>query len=232
MLSRKFVVIIFIKIFGSGAIPKHVGIILDGNRRFAKKKKIESFEGHQFGTEKFAEVHSWCRSLGIKEVTAFILSTENLKRNSEEVSYLFDLLALKLESILNDEANVKKIGIQINFIGNFDLLPSKVKILASKVTLMTQNNSNFVLNLAVAYTARGEIAHSINKIRKAVLNNQIDASDINCDLLEKCLYTKNSNLDMIIRTSGEHRLSDFLLWQVSEKLFFNNFTLYNRFSTE
>jgi ditrans,polycis-polyprenyl diphosphate synthase len=205
-----------VNVIKSGPVPKHIGIILDGNRRHARERNLETFEGHKQGTQKFAEFHSWTRILGIKEVTAFVLSTENFKRDPKEVQYLFGLLAEKLDMILNDNENVSKIGIRINFFGNWDLFPPLVKDLASKVASMTRNNSNFILNMAVAYTSRGEITESINCIRRGILNHQIEISDVSVDLIEKCMYTKHSfDLDMIIRTSGEQRLSDFLLWQVN-----------------
>jgi ditrans,polycis-polyprenyl diphosphate synthase len=206
-----------VNVIKSGRVPKHIGIILDGNRRHARERNLKTSEGHSRGANKLMELHSWSRDLGIKEITAFLFSIENFKRDPEEVENLMDLLANKLQEMLDDdEANLSRLGIRINFFGQLDLFPPRVRQLASKLTLMSRNNSNYILNFALGYTSRGEITKAMNSIRRGIQNHQIETSDVSVDLLEKCMYTKNSfDLDLIIRSSGEQRLSDFLLWQVT-----------------
>ncbi|CAL8075742.1 unnamed protein product [Calicophoron daubneyi] len=197
-----------------GPIPKHVAFIMDGNRRFAGAHQLKNSDGHMRGFSKLSEVLRWCKDIGIEELSVFAFSIENFNRNQEEVSFLLNLAADKLEELLEKEEELTSYGICIRIIGNLSMLPTRLQRLAGEIMLRTRENSKAVLNICLAYTGRDEITAAAEEIRLGVLNRQIFPSDIDPQLLSGCLYTRLSRpLDMIVRTSGEVRLSDFLAWQ-------------------
>lgn len=205
-----------IKVLKCGPIPRHVAIIMDGNRRYAKKQHVEKAEGHSKGFDKLSDCLSWCLELEIKEVTVYAFSIENFKRTKEEVDQLMQLAREKFTKLFEEKDKLMEHGVCIRVIGNLTLLPEDIRKLIAKAMLMTKDNNNATLNVAFSYTSRDELANSIQTIVEAAKKGKIDVEDINEDLISHCLYTNLSpNPDLLIRTSGEVRLSDFLLWQAS-----------------
>jgi len=199
-----------------GAIPNHLAFIMDGNRRFASRLGVLKIEGHTKGFEKLADTLRWCLDLGIKEVTVYAFSIENFKRSKEEVSCLMDLAREKFNLLLKEKEKLKEHGIRVRVIGNIQLLPTDLMKLVVEATESTKCNSKAVLNVAFSYTSREEMSHAVSELAWGLQSNLLKENDIDEELIEKCLYTGDSTPpDLLIRTSGEVRLSDFLLWQTS-----------------
>lgn len=200
----------------AGQIPKHVAIIMDGNRRFAKKVKCERSKGHEKGFEKLTEVLEWCFDLGIPEVTVYAFSIENFKRSQEEVDGLMELARQKFDRLMEEKEMIMKHGVCVRALGDLTMLPDDLQRSVARVVKFSQNNIKATLNVCLAYTSRHEISNAVKLMAEGVELGLIKASDISESLLEKCLYTSPSpHPDMLIRTSGEVRFSDFLLWQCS-----------------
>ncbi|MCD6503161.1 MAG: di-trans,poly-cis-decaprenylcistransferase [Euryarchaeota archaeon] len=196
-----------------GPIPRHVGIIMDGNRRYAKKLGLDPKLGHVFGAQKLEEVLKWCLDLGIREVTLYAFSTENFKRSKEEVEHIFNLMKSKLEELEKSDM-IHKNKVQVRFIGRLELLPDDLRKTMRKIEDLTKDYDRYRLNVAVAYGGRSEIVDAIKNIVRDVIEGRIHVEDISEALISKYLYTKDSlDPDLIIRTSGEERLSNFLIWQ-------------------
>lgn len=203
-----------LRILRVGPVPNHLAIIMDGNRRFARKEHKDALAGHTQGFHKLTEVLCWCRDLGINEVTAYAFSIENFKRSKQEVDGLMDLAAEKFAKLLEEKEKLEKHGVCIRVIGDLSLLPQRIKKLTGEAILATRHNTKCFLNLALAYTSRDEICSAMNELSRGVAEGQLMTSDISEELLEKCLHTRGSrDPDLLVRTSGEVRLSDFLLWQ-------------------
>jgi len=205
-----------IQLLKCGPIPQHLAIIMDGNRRFARKNHMETYLGHRQGFETLSETLKLCANLGIREVSVYAFSVENFKRSKKEVDGLMNLAEEKITELLDSDL-VTKHNISVRVIGNILLLPPKVQIAIAKLVLKSKNNSKGILNICVAYTSRCELLESMKLIANGVENGLLEPSDINEKLFEDCMYT-NSAPDILIRTSGETRLSDFLLWQSSFSL--------------
>ncbi|CAG9764148.1 unnamed protein product [Ceutorhynchus assimilis] len=204
-----------IKILKCGPIPEHVAIIMDGNRRYAQKQHVEKAEGHSKGFDKLSDCLSWCRELEVKEVTVYAFSIENFKRSKEEVDQLMQLAREKFARLFEEQDKLNEHGVCIRVIGNLALLPEDLRKLIAKAMLMTEHNNKAILNVAFSYTSRDEITNSIQTIVEAAKQGKIELDEISEELISQCLYTK-SNPDLLVRTSGEVRLSDFLLWQTSD----------------
>ncbi|KZC10838.1 PREDICTED: dehydrodolichyl diphosphate syntase complex subunit DHDDS [Dufourea novaeangliae] len=213
-----------IKVLRTGHIPKHVAFIMDGNRRYATKNGMEKIEGHTKGFDKFAETLQWCRDLGIEEVTFYAFSIENFKRKQEEVNGLLNLAEQKFQSLINEKDKARKHGLCVRIIGNLSLVPQNIKKLIAETMIFTKDHSKVFLNIAFAYTSRDEITHAIKDVIEGVENGDIHLEDIDENLISNCLYTNDSpNPDLLIRTSGEVRFSDFLMWQISNTcIYFTN----------
>ncbi len=195
--------------------PEHVGIILDGNRRWASKRSIEPWFGHYFGAKKTESVLKWCLELGIKSITLYAFSTENFKRKPEEVNKLFKIIEEKLRQTLTNE-DIFKYKVRVKVIGRVHTLPKSLQEVIREVEEATKDHNERTLNLALAYGGRAEIVDAAKNIAADIKEGKLDPQDIEEDIFEKYLYTahmKNQDLDLIIRTSGEERLSGFLLWQ-------------------
>lgn len=194
-------------------IPRHLGIITDGNRRYANEKGISSNDGHVKGKDKLEEVLQWCMDVGIKIVTVYGFSTENLKRSPDEVNFLFKLINDSLVDLMNDK-RVRENGIRVRVIGQKKHLPDYLKKTIKKAEESTSKYDNFRFNLAIGYGGREEILDGIKKIARDYKNNRINLEDINEDVFRKYLYDSSlPDPDLILRTSGEERVSNFLLWQ-------------------
>ncbi|XP_048009561.1 dehydrodolichyl diphosphate synthase complex subunit DHDDS isoform X1 [Chanodichthys erythropterus] len=203
-------------ILKAGPMPKHVAFIMDGNRRYAQKTHVERQEGHSQGFEKLAETLRWCLNLGIHEVTVYAFSIENFKRSKEEVDGLMELARQKFSRLLTEQENLEKHGVCIRVLGDLTLLPEDLQQVIAKAVVSTRAHNKCFLNVCFAYTSRHEIANAVKEMAWGVEQGLIKSSDVSEVLLSECLYSSNSpNPDLLIRTSGEVRLSDFLLWQTS-----------------
>lgn len=187
-------------------IPHHLGIILDGNRRWAKEKRLPAFEGHRRGLEKVKKVVEWCQEKGIKMLTLFVFSTENWKRSKGEVGYL---MKLAKKAMTSDLKELSKHDIRIRVIGNRQRLPKDIQKAVSEAEKETQYNKKMVLNFALSYGGRGEIVEAV----KNIIKNKVPPEKINEKLISENLWA--SDLDLIIRTGKEQRLSNFLIWQAA-----------------
>lgn len=157
-----------------------------------------------------------CLEVGIKEVTVYAFSIENFKRPQEEVNTLMQLARDKFAKLLEEKERLNEKGVRIRVIGNIQMLPRDIQKTAAEAMLLTKDNNKSILNVAFAYTSREEITHSLKTIIEGVENNDLRAEDLNEALIDECLYTnKCSNVDLLVRTSGELRFSDYLLWQVN-----------------
>lgn len=199
--------------------PAHVAIILDGNRRFAKRLMLEPWKGHELGKEKVIKLLEDAKDLGIKELTFYALSQENIKsRPKKELDYLLNLMRKAFKELEEDKQKINKNKIKIKFIGDLSLIPYDLKEQCERLERMTKNNNNFTVNFAIGYGGRQEIIEAVKKIVK----NKISEKDITEELIQDNLYLK-SDPDLIIRTGGEKRISNFLPWQgtYSELIFLN-----------
>ncbi|KAK4878338.1 hypothetical protein RN001_010844 [Aquatica leii] len=207
--------LVLIEVLKCGHLPEHVAIILDGNRRYAKLRNKPSHYGHTIGGNKLKVILDWCQIIGIKEITVYAFSIENFKRSKEEVDEVFDLIENLVIDCVNNHPET-----MLRLVGNLELLPQYLKKSLSQYSLKSIGDKPFVVNLAIAYTARDEITNAINLINEGIKNGCLLLDDIDEDLLNQCLYVQ-SEPDILLRTSGEKRLSDFLLWQLqSAQCFF------------
>nr|MDO8110006.1 polyprenyl diphosphate synthase [Candidatus Sigynarchaeota archaeon] len=195
-----------------GPMPNHIGVILDGNRRFAKKYGMDANWGHMMGYEKVRDMLDWCLELKIKNLTLFVLSTENFQRPPEEVKGLFGLILKACEEIKNDP-RIHQNRVKLKAIGRLTLLPKNIQDAITDLENATKDYDDLHLNVAVAYGGRAEIIDSIKEIARQVKDNKINIDDISDETVQQHLYKQGPDPDMIIRTSGEKRLSGFLLWQ-------------------
>ncbi len=188
---------------------EHIAIIMDGNRRWAKEKNLPSAMGHKKGVDALKTTLRACKDFGIKYLTVYAFSTENWKRKKEEVDFLMELLAITLT---NELAEMHSEGVVISFIGDISKLSDKLqKILANSVET-TKNNTGVHLQIAFNYGARDEIVHAV----KSIIAKGVKAEDITEEMISENLYTKNiPDPDLLIRTGGEKRISNYLLWQIA-----------------
>ena len=207
--------------------PNHVAIVLDGNRRWAKRHLYLPRVGHDRGADRVEELIDWCNELGIKIITIYALSTENLQRKDEELEYLFDLIEERLEKLLVNP-KLHRFRMNVRAIGRLELLPERITSVLKKLEETTNNYDNIYLNIAIAYGGQTELVDAVRKVADMVKDGKLDAKNIGKDEIESCLYTSHlpqPEPDMILRTSGEQRLSGFLIWQsaYSELVFMDVF---------
>eukprot|EP00232_Nephroselmis_pyriformis_P011710 CAMPEP_0182894196 /NCGR_PEP_ID=MMETSP0034_2-20130328/24932_1 /TAXON_ID=156128 /ORGANISM="Nephroselmis pyriformis, Strain CCMP717" /LENGTH=223 /DNA_ID=CAMNT_0025027971 /DNA_START=69 /DNA_END=736 /DNA_ORIENTATION=- len=192
---------------------------MDGNRRFADKRHISRGSGHLAGYKTMIDSLEWCLDLGITCVSVYAFSIENFKRSPEEVECLMGMAAEKLDMILQERELVDRHGVRVMVLGDLSLLPPGVQRAAARVMHATRHNSRGTLNICLSYTSRHEMAHAVGTVRRAVSEGRLHPTDVSAAVLERCLYTgRCPPVDVLIRTSGETRLSDFLLWQSSHAL--------------
>ncbi len=197
----------------NGPLPHHIGVIVDGNRRFAKTRGLASNDGHNAGSQKLEDFLRWCWRLGIRVVTLYGFSTENYKRSHSEVDYLMDLILQKLKQFQVDPIIVRE-KVRVRVIGQRDKLSDEMVREIHKIEEMTKDHDRFQLNIAVSYGGRAEILDAVRKIAEGVKAGSISPAEVDEDLFSGHLYTDGiPDPDLIIRTSGEERLSGFLLWQ-------------------
>ena len=197
----------------SGPKPQHIGLIVDGNRRFAKLKGLASVEGHNAGSRKLEDFLRWCWRLDIKIVTLYGFSKENHKRAENEVDYLMDLILEKLKQYQTDPVVMQE-RVKIKVIGQRENLTEEMIEEIHKTETVTKDHDRFQLNIAISYGGREEIVEAVKSIAQKVENKEITSNEIDESFFESHLYTQGiPDPDLIIRTSGEERLSGFLLWQ-------------------
>lgn len=192
-------------------VPHHVGFILDGNRRFAKLRGLRPWRGHEFGKKKVQQLLDWCGEFGVKELTLYTFSMQNFGRPKEEVSKIMELIEKSVDEFIEDE-RIHKQGIRIRVIGHVEMLPDSVQAAIRRAEEATKNYSNFTLNLCIAYGGKEEIFNAVKMLVKKVAEKAIDLKDITLESFESQLQLQ-SEPDLIIRTGGEHRTSNFLSWQ-------------------
>ncbi|MDD3238425.1 MAG: isoprenyl transferase [Candidatus Gastranaerophilales bacterium] len=192
---------------------QHVAIIMDGNRRWAKEKHLPTAFGHQKGVNALKDTMRACDDFGIKYLTVYAFSTENWNRAPEEVSFLMGLLAKTLQNELNE---MHENNVRISFIGNIQELPKELLPILNNATEKTKNNTGVKLQIAFNYGSRLELTHAMCKIAKKVENKEIAPQDITEETISQNLYTSNiPDPDLLIRTGGEMRISNYLLWQLA-----------------
>ncbi len=196
-------------------MPNHVAIILDGNRRWASRNLILRMDGHFKGADTVEKLLDWCEELNIKIITLYVLSSENLNREDEELKYLYELINTRLHK-LYDDPRIHKNRMKIKAIGRVELLPQFLRDILTKLEDATKDYDNHYLNIAIAYGGQNELVDAVKKIAGRIKEGTLDVNQIDKDVIESCLYTSHlpqSSPDMILRTSGEKRLSGFLIWQ-------------------
>ena len=213
-----------------GKIPKHIAIIMDGNGRWAKRKgKLRVF-GHKNGVQSVRDVIEAAAEIGVQILTLYAFSTENWNRPKKEVDTLMTLLS---SSLKKEYKSLQKNDIQLRAIGNIENLSKKTQSELKEVIEKTKNNQKLILNLALNYGSRDEIVNAVKSISKKVVNNQLKIENIDQKTINSHLYTFSlPDVDFLIRTSGEQRLSNFLLWQISYAELFFTTTLWPDFNKQ
>lgn len=202
-------------------LPVHIAIIMDGNGRWAQKKGLPRVMGHKAGMEAIRKTIKCCSDLGIKILTVFAFSTENWKRPQDEVSYLMNLL---VEYMRKEVSSLHKNKVKIKLLGEIDILPDETKKEIAEAVKLTENNKGLQFNIALNYGGRAEILKACKSLIRDIEDGNLDMNSLDEAVFSNYLYTGNDpDPDLIIRTSGEQRISNFLLWQgaYSELLFVN-----------
>ncbi len=194
-------------------VPNHIAIIMDGNGRWAKQQGMKRVFGHRNALTAVREAVAAASDIGSKFITLYAFSTENWNRPKLEVDALMSLLVTSLKK---EVPEFQKNGIKVNNIGNIEQLPKKAREVLKEVIEKTSNNSTITLTFALSYGSREEIVNAIKNISKKVVNNEIEIKKISEKIINNHLYTFNlPDVDLMIRTSGEQRISNFLLWQMA-----------------
>jgi len=199
----------------NGNKPGHIAIILDGNRRWASEQSLNPLMGHHFGAGKVEDLLNWCLDLKVKSITLYAFSTENFLRTPHEVEQVMQIAGEKLRQIITDE-RIHKNKVRVKVIGRVGLLPKSLQELVREAEEATKSYDEHFLNIALAYGGRAEIVDAAKKIAQEVEKGELRPDAIDEQLFETHLYTAHlpkQDPDLIIRTSGEERLSGFLLWQ-------------------
>jgi undecaprenyl diphosphate synthase len=211
-------------------LPEHVAVIMDGNRRWAKKRLMPATYGHREGALRVKDLTKLCVDMGIKHLTIYAFSTENWGREKKEVDYLMGLLVefIKKELDYLNENNVK-----VSLLGNIEDLPEDTKSEVKRSIELTKNNTRLTLNIALSYGSRTEITDAVKKVIIDYENNKINIDEINEENFKRYLYTDNiPDPDLLIRTSGEMRLSNFLLYQLAYTEFYFTDVMWPEFNKE
>ncbi len=207
----------------SSGNPGHIAIILDGNRRFAKKLMLKPWMGHEWGRKKVEALLDWCNELEIRELTLYAFSVENFNRPKEEFDYIMKIFREACEQLKTDprlREKEKKLGVRIRFLGRLEMFPSGIQKLMRELMDKTEKNTGLIVNFCMAYGGRQEIADAAKKMVADVEGGRLSSKDVNEETFKKYLYMADDP-DLIIRTGGEHRLSGFLIYQSSySELFF------------
>ena len=197
----------------NGYVPKHIAIIMDGNGRWAKKRGMPRTFGHKKGSENLKDVAIQCKEMGIKALSVYAFSTENWSRPKEEIDFLMDLPKEFEETF---KGKFEEYDIRVIFSGRRDRFPKHVQELIKRVEDKTKDRTGMILNICFDYGSYTEILTGVKELCKMYKNGEIELDDINAELMSNQLYTKElPDLDLLIRTSGEERISNFLLWQLA-----------------
>ena len=211
-------------------IPKHVGIIMDGNGRWAKKRKMPRTFGHREGTQRVIEIVEAAYKINIKSLTLYAFSTENWKRPDEEISKLMDLLAYYIKNQLE---KIKKNNIRINVLGDYKAFPDKIVRLIETALQETKSNDKMILNIGLNYGGQSEIVRASKMICEDVIAGRVSLENIDVEYFKDYLYTREQEeLDLLIRPSGELRVSNFLLYQLAYSEFYFSNILWPDFHEE
>ncbi|MEM2086811.1 MAG: polyprenyl diphosphate synthase [Archaeoglobaceae archaeon] len=201
-------------------LPRHIAIIMDGNRRFAKKRGLMELMGHEFGSKKAEEVLEWCWELGIKMLTLYAFSTENFSRSEIEKKNIFQIFERELKRLLNDKKTFER-KVRIKIVGRRELLPNEIQKLIEEVEKATEKHDKCYLNVAVAYGGRQELIDATKKILERVKKGELMPEEIDEKIVNESLYNSHelySKVDIVIRSGGEQRLSNFLPWQTANSV--------------
>lgn len=204
-------------------VPHHVAVIMDGNRRYASEFGLVVADGHEKGKQKLEEMLEWCLELGIRVLTVYAFSTENVGRGKDEVEVLMHMFVKNFKA-LGDDERVHKHRIRVRVLGQRDLLPAEVQEAIAYSEEKTKDYDSYSFNIAVGYGGREEIVHAIKKMAEAVKEGDLDVEDISQKIVSEYLYTSElPDPDLVLRTSGEERISNFLLWQLAySELYFSD----------
>lgn len=214
-------------------LPRHVGIIMDGNGRWAQKRGLPRYKGHIEGAKTFRKIGEFAGDLGIECLTFYAFSTENWKRPPEEVAAIMDLFREYLRELDERKAENEEKGIKVNFIGDRTGIPKDILKMMGYSERITRKKDHVILNIAINYGGRQEILHSVQALAKEVEKGKLKASEITEDMISDHLYTGGlPDPDLIIRPSGEYRLSNFLLWQSAYSEFWYSDILWPDFTEE
>ncbi|BAO55047.1 isoprenyl transferase [Nonlabens marinus] len=194
-------------------LPQHIAVIMDGNGRWAKNQGLMRVRGHEKGTRAVSQTVETCAELGIKYLTLYAFSTENWKRPKLEVDTLMKIL---VSSLRKELPTLKKHGISLKAVGSLHLLPQKAQRELNEVIELTKDNDKMDLTLALSYGSREELTNAVKLIAQEVVTGDLELEDIQEATINNHLFTKDMpDVDLLIRTSGEHRISNFLLWQIA-----------------
>ena len=194
-------------------LPRHIGVIMDGNGRWAKKRGLPRSMGHKAGAEALKKIVTEANNMGIEYITVYAFSTENWKRPKEEVDYLMDLL---MDYLINAEKTLAGENVRIRAIGSRNELSEEMCRQIERTENLTKDRDGIVMNIALNYGGREELVHSAKRLCRMAKNGELNPEDITDSDIEDGLYTASQpDVDLLIRTSGEQRLSNFMLWQVS-----------------
>lgn len=212
-------------------MPRHIGVIMDGNGRWAKQRELKRFEGHREGAKVFRKISEYAADIGIEYMTFYAFSTENWKRPPEEVAAIMDLFREYLGEA--EESPEASKGMKLRFIGERDALPQDIENLMEMAESSTESGKRTVINLAINYGGRLEIVDGVKAIAEKVKSGELDPKDINEQMISDSLYTAGQpDPDLIIRPSGELRLSNFLIWQAAYSEFWFSNVLWPDFTTD
>ena len=211
-------------------LPTHIGVIMDGNGRWAKKRGLPRSAGHQAGADTLKKIVTECNNMGIKYITVYAFSTENWKRPKDEVDYLMNLL---MDYLINAETTLAGENVVIKAIGSRKELSEELQKQILRTENFTKDNDGIVMNIALNYGGREEIVNAVKNIASDCVDGKINVKDINAETVSENLYTKGQpDPDYIIRTSGEERVSNFLLWQLAYSEFWFTDKLWPDFSVK
>ena len=207
----------------SAPVPHHVAVIMDGNRRYAQEFGLLVAEGHEKGREKLEQILGWCMEIGVRILTVYAFSTENVSRERKEVDGLMRMFVLNFKKLADDE-RVHKHKIRVKILGQKDLLPEDLREAIRYAEDKTKDYDKYFFNIAVGYGGREEIVQAIRKIADKVKKGELSADEITERTFTEFLYTKDMpDPDLVLRTSGEERISNFLLWQLAySELYFSD----------
>jgi undecaprenyl diphosphate synthase len=210
------------------ALPKHVAIIMDGNGRWAKKRLLDRIKGHEKGADSVRQIVEACGKIGVPILTLFAFSTENWQRPKKEVTALMVLLK---KFLVSERPNLMDKGVRLNAIGDLDRLPKEVRDELDKTIRLTSANDTVTVNLALSYGARAEIVRMARQICEEVKSGRLQSNEITDETVSNYLYTAGiPDPDLLIRTSGEMRISNFMLWQIAYAEIFITDTLWPDFN--